>query len=118
MSNIEFNEINLRFKREVNSMTHLLPEIYREAIKEDAQKIITQFQPDIEKWIVRLKNKDMSCFEIESLLQSRLNEVSLNSLQQTCNESQTVEKIKNNILNLIAKSVLNTYLYSMFKDIT
>ncbi len=111
-----FQRIYNRIKREVNFITQSSIVNYREEIREDAQRIVLEMKPEIEKWITMLKLKEVSCAELYCIIQQKKDDIEITAL---ANKGVAVEElfiVKNALLQLITNAIINSYLNSLFEN--
>jgi len=116
MAGENYHKVLLQYKREINNFVPSTPKSYRDAFRDDAMLTISQFQPSIENWMVELNNRNLSCFEIIQMLEAYKDEIHLNNLEKIDLSPDLLNSYKNNILKIIAKSVLDCYLSSVFNS--
>jgi hypothetical protein len=116
MSKLVLNQIYLQLEREIKQLSQSTIVTYRSAIKEDAQHVISELKSDIEKWIFHLNERNISSYDLENLLESKRGYIKLVKLELIGVEPEQLEIFKNDILRMIAKSILETYLNSLFRN--
>ena len=116
MSKLELNQIYLQLEHEIKHLSQSTIVAYRCAIKEDAQHVISKLKSNIDDWIFLLNQRNISCYDLENLLESKRGFIKLEKLELMGVETQQLENFKNDILRMIAKSILETYLNSLFQN--
>lgn len=116
MPKLELNQIYLQLEHEIKHLSHSTIATYRSAIKEDAQHVIYELKSNIDDWVFLLNQRNISCYDLENLLESKRWFIKLEKLELMGVETEQMENFKNDILRLIAKSILETYLNSLFQN--
>lgn len=116
MSSLELKKIYLHLEHEINQLSQSTILSYRAAIKQDAQQVISEFKSDIDDWVLKLNERYISCYDLENLLESKRDYINLPSLESKGLELDNIEIFKSDILRIIAKSILNTYLDTLFRN--
>lgn len=118
MSSLELKKIYLHLEHEINQLSHSTILSYRAAIKQDAQQVISDFKSDIDDWVLKLNERYISCYDLDSLLESKREHINLSFLESRGLKLDDIENFKSDILRIIAKSILSTYLDTLFKNPT
>ncbi len=118
MTELELNLIYLQLEREINLLSQSTMVTYRSAIKEDAQLVISELKIDIDKWVSHLNERKLTCYELEKLLESKRDFIKLTNIKKKDIDPEKLDAFKSDILRLIAKSIFNTYLNSLFRNPT
>lgn len=118
MSKLELNQIYVELEHEIKRLSQSTAVVYSDAIREDAQQVISELRLDIDKWVVQLKERSIACYELENLLESKRDQISLHQLKNKGLDVEELVNFKNDILRMIAKSIMNTYLNSLFRSQT
>ena len=116
MSKLELNQIYLQLEREINFLSQSTLVVYRDAMRADAQHAITELKNDIDNWVSQLNERAIACYDFEDLLESKREMIYLHQLQKKEINKLDAEKFKSDILRLIAKSIMNTYMDSLFRN--
>lgn len=116
MSKLELNQIYLQLEREINHLSQSTHVVYRDAMREDAQHAISEFKKDIDSWVIQLNERAIACYDLEDLLESKRNIIQLQQLQSKNVDGVQIEKFKSDILRMIAKAIMNTYLETLFRN--
>lgn len=116
MSSLELKKIYLHLEHEINQLSQSTILSYRAAIKQDAQQVIVDFKSDIDDWVLKLNERYISCYDLENLLESKREYINLPTLESKGLELDNLEIFKSDILRIIAKSILNTYLDTLFRN--
>ncbi len=116
MSKLELNQIYLQLEHEIKHLSQSTIAAYRSAIKEDAQHVISELKPDIDNWIFQLNQRNISCYDLGNLLESKRDQIELEKLEFMGVEPDQLEIFKVDILRMIAKAILETYLNSLFRN--
>ena len=116
MSKLELNQIYLQLEHEIKHLSQSTIVTYRSAIKEDAQHVISELKSNIDDWVFHLNERNISCYDLENLLESKRGLIKLEKIELLGVEPEQLEIFKNDILRLIAKSILETYLNSLFRN--
>ncbi|MDO9153045.1 MAG: hypothetical protein Q7U47_04950 [Paludibacter sp.] len=115
MSKLDFQKIFNRLKREINYITQFSIINYKTEMREDAQQVILSLKPQIDEWISKLNNKELSCAELYCLIQLQKNEIQLKHLLNTGISDEEVTLVKSSILQLVSNTIINSYLNSLFE---
>ena len=115
MIKLELKKIYLYIDHELNHLSQNSDAEYRNAFKDDAQQFILLNKDDIDKWLNQLKERAISCYDIEMVLETKRELIKLPKLENIGLGTDELELLKGDILRLIAKSIMNTYLDSLFK---
>lgn len=113
---LSFPRVYNRIKRDVNFITQSSLVNFRDEIRTDAQRIVMDLKPDIEKWIEQLKAKEVSCAELYCIIQQKKDDIEITAL---ANKGVAVEElfiVKNALLQLITNTIINSYLNSLFEN--
>ncbi len=116
MSKLELNTIYLHLEHEINHLSQSAILSNRAAIKADAKLVISEFENDIDEWVLKLNDRYISCYDLENLLETKREYVYLPSLESKGLSNDELEIFKSDILRIIAKSILNTYLDTLFRN--
>lgn len=115
MTKLELNQIYLQMEYEINHLGHTTISLYRNAIKEDARDTVLKFKNDIDQWVLQLNDRKIACYDLEFLLEMKKPEVELTRLEAVEADEEELEEYKNDILRVMAKSIMNVYLNSLFR---
>lgn len=116
MQKVEFKQIDLHLEHEINRLSQSAYVAYRDAVREDGRQVISDLKSDIELWVNALSRREIACYDIENLLNSKRSVVKLSRLKNKGIESSQLQNYTDDILRLIAKAIMNTYLDSLFKS--
>lgn len=116
MSKFEFNQLYLQLERDIKHSAFTTETEYRNEALEDAQDVISKLKNDIENWVVQLNERNIACYELENLLESKRVEIALIRLNRKGISDEKIETFKGDILRFIAKAILNIYLDSLFRN--
>jgi hypothetical protein len=116
MSKLELNQIYLQLEREINLLSQSTPVVYRDSVRADAQHAITEFKNDIDSWVIQLNERAIACYDLEDLLESKRDIIQLRQLESKDVDGVQIEKFKSDILRMIAKAIMNTYLETLFRN--
>ncbi len=116
MPKLDLNQIYLELEHEIKRLSQSTIVIYRDATREDAQQVISELKPDIDSWVSQLSQRTIACYELEGLLESKRDYIKLPRLKNKGVDKNELENFRNDILRLIAKSIMNTYLNSLFRS--
>lgn len=118
MTKFEFSTIRLRLESELNHLNTSIDisnDIYRNVLREDAVKVILLNKNEIISWITLLKDRIISCDDLQKLLLAKKEYIDMPGLEKIGLQKTEIETIKQDILKLIAKSIQDTYFDSLFK---
>ncbi len=116
MQKLDLNQIYLELEHEIKHLSQSTVVTYRDAIREDAQQVISDLKPDIDTWVMQLGQRSIACYELESLLESKRDYLKLPRLKNKGVNPKKIEEFRNDIMRTIAKAILNTYLNSLFRS--
>ena len=116
MPKVDLPEIYLEFEREIKNLSQSAVLLYRDATREDAQQAIADLKTDIDSWIVQLHNRTIACYDLENLLSARKEYIQLPKLLEIGIEASELETLKSDVLRLIAKAIMNSYLDTLFRN--
>jgi hypothetical protein len=114
MCKLELNQIYLQLEHEIKHSCHSATSGFRQLVKEDARRIIIEIQPDIDNWIDQLNKREITCYELESLIKSKCTEPGFTGLISKYDPGDKFDCCKNTLSNIIAKAIVNTYLKVLF----
>jgi hypothetical protein len=115
MTKLELSQIYLQMEHEINHLSHTTISLYRNAIKEDARETVLKFKNDIDQWVLQLNDREIACYDLEFLLEKKKTEVELARLEEVEVDDEELDEYKNDILRVMAKSIMNVYLNSLFR---
>lgn len=118
MSTLELNQIYLQLDREISLLSKTTISTYRNSINEDAKLVISELKTDIDTWVSLLNERKLTCYDLEKLLESKRVSIKLTNIEKKGVKPEMTETFKNDILRVIAKSIFNTYLNSLFRNPT
>ena len=116
MSKLELKQIYLELEHEIKRLSQSTIVIYRDATRDDAQQVIADLKPDIDNWIVQLNNHTIACYELENLLEPKRCTIKLSRLKNKGVDAKEIEKIKGDVMRLIAKAIMNSYVETLFRN--
>lgn len=116
MSTFEKSQIYLELEHEIKRLSQSTMVTYRDATRGDAQQVISELESDIDNWIVQLRNRTIACYELENLLATKKSNITLPRLRNKGVNVKDIEKTKDDLLRLIAKSIMNSYLDTLFRN--
>ena len=118
MPKLDLTQIYLELEHEIKRLSQSTIVIYRDATREDAQQVISELKPDIDSWVTQLSQRTIACYELEGLLESKRDVIKLPRLKNKGVDKNELENFRNDILRLISKSIMNSYLNSLFRSQT
>jgi hypothetical protein len=116
MTRLDLKQIDLQLEHEINHLSQSTFVIYRDAIREDGHQAISDLKKDIELWVNDLNNRVIACYELERLLNAKRSVVKLHRLKNKGIDVESLETFKNDVLRVIAKAIMNSYLESLFRN--
>ncbi|HRZ96552.1 MAG TPA: hypothetical protein P5084_03270 [Paludibacter sp.] len=116
MSKLNFQMVLNRVSREINFITQLPIINYQTEVRKDAQMVIQKLKPEIEEWINKLNEKEISCAELYFNIQSQKDEIELENLSKIGISKEEVQFVKMSILQLVSNTIINFYLNSLFES--
>jgi hypothetical protein len=90
--------------------------VYRDDARDDAQQVIRELNKEIDLWVSWLNERRIACYDLENLLIAQRENIKLDRLKKKGVDQTELELFKNDILRLIARAIMNTYLESLFLD--
>jgi len=118
MLKIELNQIYLELEHEIKRLSLSTDFVYIDASRDDAHQVISEMRQEIENWVFQLSERTIACYDLERILESKRNQIKLQRLVNKGVENDKLENFKDDILRAIAKSIMNTYLNSLFRSET
>lgn len=85
-------------------------------IKREANRFVDIIKPEISELITKLKSRAIACYDIEEFLLSKRDNIDLIFLTDKGVNEEDIAEIKNDILRLVASSVMNSFLESLFRN--
>jgi len=116
MSKFEFNQLYLQLERDIKHLAFTTEIEYRNEALEDAQDVISKLKNEIGNWVLQLNERNIACYELENLLESKRVEIALIRLNSKGISEERIETFKGDILRFIAKAIMNIYLDSLFRN--
>lgn len=116
MSKFELEQIYLQLEHEIKRLSQSTDIVYRDATREDAQQAVIDLKSDIDNWVVRLRDRSISCYELENLLENKRSKIKLMRLKNKGLDEMEMDIFKGDVLRLIARALINTYLESLFRN--
>jgi hypothetical protein len=116
MSRIDLKQIDLQFEREISHLNRSAFATHRDAICEDARQAVSDLRFDIENWVNDLNSRSIACYELEKLLETKRSVVELPRLRTRGINLTDIENYKSDVLRVIAKAIVNSYLESLFRN--
>jgi len=116
MSKLDLTQIYLELEHEIKHLSQSTIVTCRDAMREDAQSVISELKPDIDDWVTKLSQRTIACYELETLLESKRDQIKLPRLKNKGLNPVKLENFKNDILRMIAKSIMNVHLNSLFRS--
>jgi len=77
---------------------------------------MAELKPDIDNWFTKLSQRSIACYELENMLEMQKCRIKLSRLRSTTLDEEELELVKNDILKMIAKSIMNLHLNSLFRS--
>jgi len=115
MTKFELTNINLHLEHELSHLSQTMDALYRNAFKDDVRQVVLFYKDEIDDWMLQLNDRFISCYDIQNLLESKKGAIPLAGLKNAGMENTEIEIMKSDIIRLIAKSILDTYLDSLYK---
>jgi len=116
MSKLDLNQIHLELEHEIKRLSQSSVVIFSDALREDVHEAVSELKPDIDSWFAKLSQRSIACYELENLLEMQKGRIKLSRLRSTTIDEEELEIIKNDILRMIAKSIMNLHLNSLFRS--
>ncbi len=116
MSKLELKQIYLELELQIKRLNQSNLTVYRDEAREDAQQVIRELNREIDLWVGWLNERRIACYDLENLLIAQRENIKLDRLKEKGVDQTELELFKNDILRLIAKAIMNTYLESLFLD--
>lgn len=118
MPRLELKQIYLELEHEIKRLSLSTDFVYMDATRDDAQQVISEMRQDIDNWMFQLSERTIACYELESLLKSKKDQIRLQRLENKGVEKSQLEDLKDEILHAIAQSIMNSYFNSLFRSET
>ena len=116
MTKLDIQAIYLQIGLEIKKM-YVDSNLQRKnALQLDAQQAIESLKPKINTWVDHLCSRTMACHELENRLEEQRNFIKMTNIQAFSVTEDELEDYKNDILKIIAKSIMNEYLESLFRN--
>jgi hypothetical protein len=115
MSKLDLSQIFLQLEHEISRLNSTKA-AYRDATREDARRVISFLKSDIESWVYQLNERTIACYEMESIMNAKRDSINLELLKNHGLTNSEIEEVKDDILRLIAKAIMNSYLESLFRN--
>lgn len=115
MSQIELKQIYLELGHEINRLSLTVASEYKDALRQDAHETVLQFKPQIDKWVRMLIEREIACYDLENILETKRDEMLFNRLNLLGVDCPLVEKMRCEMLRIVAKAIMNSYLNSLFQ---
>ena len=116
MSKLELNQIYLELELQIKRLNQSTLVVYKDAIRKDAQQVISILKEDIDMWVIQLNERKIACYDLETLLEAKRDKIKLYQLENKGVDAEELELFKSDILRLIARAITNTYLESLFRN--
>ncbi len=116
MSKLELNQIYLELELQIKRLNQSSLVVYKDAIRKDAQQVISNLKEDIDMWVIQLNERKIACYDLENLLETKRDKIKLYQLENKGVDAEELELFKSDMLRLIARAVTNTYLESLFRN--
>ena len=116
MSKLDLNQIHLELEHEIKRLSQSSFVIYSDALREDVHEALLELKPEIDTWFAKLSQRSISYYELETLLEKQKGRIELTRLKRTSLEESELENVKHDILRMIAKSIMNLHLNSLFRS--
>ncbi len=116
MPKIDLKQLYLQLELEINRLSSSTLMIYREDLREDAHEVIKLLKKDIDKWVKGLNERNIACFELESLLEEQRSHIELTRLKSKGVDENELGNLKNDVLRLLARAIMNSYLENLFRN--
>ncbi|HEY6913260.1 MAG TPA: hypothetical protein VI413_01180 [Paludibacter sp.] len=116
MPRLELKQIYLELEHEIKRLSLSTDFVYMDATRDDAHQVISEMRQDIDNWMFQLSERTIACYELESLLKSKRDQIQLQRLENKGVEKDQLESLKDEILHAIAQSIMNSYFNSLFRS--
>lgn len=116
MPKIDLKQLYLQLELEINKLSSSNLVIYREDLREDAHEVIRLLKKEIDKWVKGLNEHNIACFELEGLLIEQKGLIELSRLKNKGVDETELDNLKNDVLRLLAKAIMNSYLENIFRN--
>lgn len=116
MSKLDLKHIYLELELQIKRLNQSNLTVYRDDAREDAQQVIRKLKKEIDMWVNLLNERSIACNDLEDLLIAQRENIKLERLKEKGVDENELELFKNDILRLIAKAIMNSYLESLFLD--
>ena len=116
MPKIDLKQLYLQLELEINRLSSSILMIYRDDLREDAHEVINILKKDIDKWVKGLNERNIACFELEGLLEEKRSSIELTRLKSKGVHENELDNLKNDVLRLLARAIMNSYLENLFRN--
>ncbi|MBN2764889.1 MAG: hypothetical protein JXR27_00840 [Paludibacteraceae bacterium] len=116
MPKIDLKQLYLQLELEINRLSSSTLMIYREDLREDTHEVIKLLKKDIDKWVKGLNERNIACFELEGLLEEQRSNIELTRLKSKGVHENEIDNLKNDVLRLLARAIMNSYLENLFRN--
>lgn len=116
MSKLDLKQIYLELELQIKRLNQSNMTVYHDDARDDAQQVIRELNKEIDLWVSWLNERRIACYDLENLLIAQRENIKLDRLKEKGVDQIELELFKNDILRLIARAIMNTYLESLFLD--
>lgn len=115
MPRLELKQIYLELEHEIKRLSLSTDFVYMDATRDDAHQVICDMRQDIDSWVFQLSERTLACYDVERLLKSKKDQITLQRLADKGVDNDKLESLKAEILHAIAQSIMNSYFNSLFR---
>ena len=106
MGNIDFNALLGNLKNGVTALAVSSVGQYANEAKADGLKIVESLKTDLQTWATQLAEGKMLKEDVEFLVLAKKDLIQMNALKQVGLGLIRIDEFKNNVLNLIVKTIV------------
>jgi hypothetical protein len=107
MALLDLKQIHQRLESEINRASQSALCAFNEEARIDARMVISTLKADLDRWIIDLHDKRISCGELESLLTKKMDVIHLENLKKAGVSEEKLNTMKLSIFRLIANIILS-----------
>ena len=115
MYKLELKQIYLQLDLELKRWSDATILAHRSSVTDDTHQTIRDLKPEIDSWVSQLNDRKIACHDLENLLEKKRDDIKLKKVEKFDLEPDTLENFKGDILRMIAKAIMNSYLESLFR---
>ncbi|MDR3706573.1 MAG: hypothetical protein P4L28_11795 [Paludibacteraceae bacterium] len=107
MAILDLKQIHQRLESEINRASQSTLCAFNEEARIDAHMVISTLKTDLDRWIIDLHDKRISCGELENLLMKKMDVINLENLKKAGVPDEKLNIMKVSMFRLIANIILS-----------